>query len=311
MPYFSVITPMYNRAAVIGRAIDSCLAQGDDDFELLVVDDGSADGSAAVVAAYGDRRIRLFRHERNRGPCPARNTAIARARGQWCVMLDSDFALLPHALERLRARTGMTASDVGNVASSCVWDTGRITPHPTGPVRVLDFPAYLHWLETIAVSEKLECIRRAAFADVQYPDSRAWEFEFHLDLAARWKTELSDEVLVRVYSDAPNRLTAASGAAAVARVLEDAPDKLASFERALRTHGDALRRWAPRIHDYLSVLAATQATYCGERRRAFQHAGNVLRRQPLSFDGWAATGLALLGARAAAWATVERRRRRA
>jgi hypothetical protein len=176
---------------------------------------------------------------------------------------------------------------------------------------VLDFPAFLQWLDRTAVSEKLECIRRTVFTDTPYTDSRAWEFEFHLDLASRWRTELSDEVLVRVYSDASNRLTADAGRDAVTRVLRDAPDKLASFESALVKHGAALRRWAPRLHDYLSILASTHATYIGERRRALRHLSGVLRRRPLSRPGWTAAGLLMLGPRAAAWATVQRRRMRA
>lgn len=311
MPYFSVITPMYNRAAIIRRAIDSVLAQTDPDFELLVVDDASTDDSAAIVAGYGDPRVRLLRHERNRGPCPARNTAVALASGEWCVNVDSDFALLPHALERLRPRTLAAAPDVGNVASSCVWDDGRVSPWPPGPTRVLDFPAFLQWLDGAAVSEKLDCIRRAVFAETAYTDSRAWEFEFHLDLASRWRIEVSDDVLVRVYSDAPNRLTADTTPDAVQRVFRDASDKLASFESALARHGAALRRWAPRLQEYLSVLAATHATYVGQRRRAIHHLSGVLRRRPFSRPAWSAAGLLVLGPRAAAWATVRRRQMRA
>lgn len=311
MPYFSIITPMYNRAATIRRALDSCLAQTDADFELLVVDDCSNDDSAAIVASYEDPRVRLFRHTRNRGPCPARNTAIAAARGEWCVMVDSDFALMPYALERLRARTGVAALEVGNVASSCEWDSGRVTPFPLGPTCTVDFPAYLRWVGSIVISEKLECIRRAVFTDIRYPDSRAWEFEFHLDLASRWKVEISNEVLVRIYGDAPNRLTASVGPEAVTRVIQDAPDKLLSFESALGRHGNALLRWAPRLYDYLAVLAASQAIYVGERSRAARYIGGILRRRPFSRAGWGAAGLALLGPRLAAWATVQRRRRRA
>jgi glycosyltransferase involved in cell wall biosynthesis len=311
VPSFSIIIPMYNRASIIRRTIESCLAQTDSDFELVVVDDGSSDDSAAIVASYADPRVRLLRHTRNRGPCPARNTAVAEARGDWCVMVDSDFELLRHALERLRARTCAVARDVGNVASSCEWDDGRVTPFPSVPTRCLDFPAYLRWVSLISVSEKLECIRRGVFAELRYPDSRAWELEFHLDLASRWKLELSDEVLVRIHADAPNRLTTGSGPEAVSRVLQDAPDKLASFENALRKHGEALQRWAPRFRDYIAALAAAQATYLGERARAFRHVGGVLRRRPLSAAGWAAAGLALLAPRVAAWTTVERRRWRA
>lgn len=310
-PYFSLITPMYDRSSTIVRAVESCLGQTDPDFELLVVDDGSNDDSAAVVASFEDERVRLLRHAVNRGPCPARNTAIAHARGAWFIMLDSDFSLLPHALERLRERTRATAPDVGNVASSCEWDDGRVTPSPGVPDGPVDFTGYVRWIAATEISEKLECVRREVFDDLGYPDSRAWEFEFHLDLAMRWKVTISREVLVRVHSDAPNRLTTSNDPRAVARVIRDAPDKLESFERVLRRHGAHLRRSTPMLYDYVSILAATQAACTGERRRALRHLGSVLGRHPLSPVAWAVGVLVLLGPRAAAWSTVQRRRWRA
>ena len=156
---------MFNRATTIGRAIESALAQTDGDFELLVVDDCSTDESVWVVKSYDDSRIRLLRARPQSGPCPARNTAIAAARGQWCVMLDSDFAFLPGALAALRARAADGAgADVGNLASSCLWDDGARLPSPPRPTvdpgfsRVSGVARY-----GPAVSEKLECIRRSVF----------------------------------------------------------------------------------------------------------------------------------------------------
>ena len=250
-------------------------------------------------------------HDRNRGPCPARNTAIAAARGQWCVMLDSDFALLPGALAALRARAATAPPDVGNLASSCRWDDGTLSPRPARPTVVLDFPGYLAWLAGTTVSEKLECIRRSVFHSISYADSRAWEFAFHLDLASEWRIEISNQVLVTVYSDAPNRLTAAAGAAAIDRVLEDAPDKLASFESAIARHGDALRQWAPALLSYLRVLAGAQSALTGDRRGAARHAAEVLRTRPWAPAAWSVIGLSLLGPETAAWATVQRRKWRA
>ena len=72
----SVILPVYNRAATLPRCVRSVLAQTFTDWELIAVDDGSADESIAMVEAFGDARIQVLRHERNRGPSAARNTAI-------------------------------------------------------------------------------------------------------------------------------------------------------------------------------------------------------------------------------------------
>lgn len=100
-PEFSVIVPVYNRAHVLGRTLKSVLAQTFQDFEIVVVDDGSSDDPKAVVQEFADPRIRFVRQE-NRGGGAARNTGIDAARGRLVAFLDSDDEFLPHHLERMR-----------------------------------------------------------------------------------------------------------------------------------------------------------------------------------------------------------------
>ena len=100
VPQVSVVIPVHNREALIGRAIDSVLRQSFADFELLVVDDGSTDATAARVLAHADPRLRLLRHAENRGAAAARNTAIAAARGEFIAFLDSDDEWLPDKIAR-------------------------------------------------------------------------------------------------------------------------------------------------------------------------------------------------------------------
>lgn len=99
-PRFSVIMPAYNAAATIARAIDSVLAQGEADWELLVVDDGSRDDTRAIVAGFAQRdaRVHLLALERNRGVAGARNAGLDAARGRWIAFLDADDHWLPHKL---------------------------------------------------------------------------------------------------------------------------------------------------------------------------------------------------------------------
>ena len=87
-PRVSVIMPVYNGQAYLAAAIDSVLGQTLRDHELVVVDDGSTDGSAAILAGYGDR-IRVLR-QANAGVSAARNAGIAAARGDFIAFLDSD-----------------------------------------------------------------------------------------------------------------------------------------------------------------------------------------------------------------------------
>lgn len=96
-PRVSVVLPTYNRRDTIQRAITSVRAQAFQDWELVVVDDGSTDGTRDVVEALGEPRIRLIVQE-NQGVAGARNTALAASRGDLIAFLDSDDAWTPHHL---------------------------------------------------------------------------------------------------------------------------------------------------------------------------------------------------------------------
>lgn len=98
MPSISVVMPVYNRERVVGRAIDSVLAQTHADFELVIVDDGSKDGTAAAVEACADPRVRLLRQPENRGGNAARNRGVREAQAPLISFLDSDDRFLPHKL---------------------------------------------------------------------------------------------------------------------------------------------------------------------------------------------------------------------
>lgn len=96
MPRFSVVIPTYNRAGLLGEALESVLAQSYRDYELIVCDDGSTDETPEVLARYPG--VRVVRSDR-RGPGGARNAALAVARGRYIACLDSDDRWAPRTLE--------------------------------------------------------------------------------------------------------------------------------------------------------------------------------------------------------------------
>jgi glycosyltransferase involved in cell wall biosynthesis len=118
-PLVSVVIPAFNRERVIGKAIKSVLAQTFQDFEIIVVDDGSGDETAGnlIELAYSEPRVRIFRSETNQGAQAARNAGARAARGKWLSFLDSDDEWLPTSLEmRLRVAS---VENVEVVHSNC------------------------------------------------------------------------------------------------------------------------------------------------------------------------------------------------
>lgn len=99
-PSFSIVLPTHNRAHMIRRALNSVQAQVFEDFELLVVDDGSTDNTKEIVESYNDPRFRYIYQDRGER-VKAYNTGFKEATGKWLCMLDSDDMYVPYYLELL------------------------------------------------------------------------------------------------------------------------------------------------------------------------------------------------------------------
>ena len=97
----SVIIPLYNKETGIATALRSLLSQTYQDFEVIVVDDGSTDGSVAIVETFNDQRIKLIQQQ-NAGVSAARNRGIAEAKGKYIAFLDADDEWMPGFLEEIR-----------------------------------------------------------------------------------------------------------------------------------------------------------------------------------------------------------------
>ncbi|MGB5944050.1 MAG: glycosyltransferase family A protein [Leeuwenhoekiella sp.] len=95
--FLSIIIPLYNKAKVIKATIDSILVQDYENFEIIIVDDGSTDDSVTVVKQYDDARIKLFQKD-NRGVSHTRNYGVQHSNSDWLFFLDADDTLLPGAL---------------------------------------------------------------------------------------------------------------------------------------------------------------------------------------------------------------------
>ena len=134
-PFFSVVIPVYNRAPELAAAIASVRAQSFQDFEIVVVDDGSTDNPRARIQALCDCRIRIIR-QINAGGGAARNTGIDHAQGAFVAFLDSDDLFLPHHLESMHALLKDSAGLAGYARVRVDRGEGRVflkPPRALGP----------------------------------------------------------------------------------------------------------------------------------------------------------------------------------
>ena len=103
-PIISVVIPTHNRKAIVERALRSVARQTFHDYEVIIVDDGSSDGTTAFLETMSNPRTKLLRNEQSRGVSAARNRGVAAASGELITFLDDDDALRPNALARLHER---------------------------------------------------------------------------------------------------------------------------------------------------------------------------------------------------------------
>lgn len=142
-PFFTILTPTYNRAHTLGRVYRSLQAQTLRDFEWVIVDDGSIDRTPELVEQWvgeSDVPIRYFRQP-NAGKHVAFNRGVAMAKGDLCLALDSDDACVPQSLERLRMHWLAIPPEVrpafAGIASPCFSEDGRVIGGPL-PKEVID-----------------------------------------------------------------------------------------------------------------------------------------------------------------------------
>ena len=133
-PRVSVLLTAYNRAPYIASSIESVLTQTLRDFELIITDDRSSDGTVDIAEAYArrDSRIRVFRNERNLGDYANRNHAASLATGEFLKFHDSDDVLYPPCLEMMVSLLSAAPSAGFALSSSAAW--------PGGPVPMLSTP---------------------------------------------------------------------------------------------------------------------------------------------------------------------------
>ena len=127
-PRVSVITPFFNAAKYIRETIESVLAQTYREFEYILVDDGSTDGSSAIVRTYVERYPDILRYAQhdggsNRGVCASRNLGLGRARGELIALVDADDVWVPNKL-REQLNIMELYPEVGMVCgATCYWSS--------------------------------------------------------------------------------------------------------------------------------------------------------------------------------------------
>jgi rhamnosyltransferase len=254
-PTVSVILPTYNRSQTLDGAARSVLDQSYSNTELIVVDDGSSDGSSDVLEALaGDPRVEIVRLETNRGAAVARNSGLARCRGRFVAFQDSDDRWEPGALATLVTTLDALPDDVG-VAYGWTELRGRgpsqLLPDPRLRPRSGMLASVLAGGNVIGLPSALvrrETIERVGGFDPELPTLEDWELWLRL---AR----------VTAFRFVPTIVAVAGRDGGVNR---PGASTLVALERIERRHADLLA--SPRARVQLAYLRGRAYGALGHRR---------------------------------------------
>lgn len=176
-PTVSVILPTYNRAHLVGRAIRSVLDQTYQDFEVIIVDDGSRDNTEEIINSFTDTRIRYIRHQQNKGGSAARNTGIKLANGKYIAFQDSDDEWLPQKLEIQVEAFSTASSEVGVVYTDMLriekdgkikyWHSPTVTYGNLIDTKILEYQPFKIGIQSALI--KRECFNKVGFFDEMLP----------------------------------------------------------------------------------------------------------------------------------------------
>ena len=202
-PRVTVAIPMFNGAPYIKRAISSVLNQSMDDFEILIIDDGSTDSSFAEVESMEDDRIRLLKNGQNRGLAWTRNRLVREAKGEFLAWLDQDDACLEDRLIRQVEVFDQSRYTVlcGGATSVCR-EGEKVASHIYIPSVSGSLLAamQLFWnvLATSTVMMRLDLVREAA---ISFDPSiePAEDFGFWFECAGLGVVQIVDEVTTEIY----------------------------------------------------------------------------------------------------------------
>lgn len=290
---------MFNRERFIARAINSCLKQDFENFEIIVVDDESTDKSVDVVKRYTDPRIILTRHDINRGVGPARNTGVDAATGEWIVCFDSDDELLPGSLSIIYRRSIEVDESISRMQFMGQIDTGDISPDPPLKNEFWDYITYIKWMEGCYGhrQDTMPIVRRVTFKQIRFYDDRTLEGPYHLDFMKQFHAWSFSDVVALYHQDAENQLTKPN----MSRTIEGAQNQALSGELLLKNHGEALKVYAPQIYRRQISGLATVYFLSGNRLRGIKYSLSSLANNFFSIRNWVILLFGLLGPKRLAW----------
>ena len=289
-PLVSVVVPTYGRPEYLTEAVESVLDQTYERCEVVVVDDCSPDPVEPQLAGVdgGDRRLRVVRHEENRGASAARTTGIEESAGEFVAFIDDDDVWLPEKVERQLA--AFENPDVGVVTTGLRYEADGEVSYVMEPDLAGDVTADLLAGATLGTFSTL-MVRRSVVEAAGYPDERfpCWQDR-------EWPIRLSKHCLVATVSD-PLVVHRMGGHDQLTDDFEAKRD--VAYPLFVETFRPLAAEYGPRVERRLvasrAATVASSALKSGHYADARRFSLRAIRADPRDYEGYLTLAVALGG----------------
>ncbi len=278
-PTVSVVLNCYNHEPYVGEAIESVLAQTFRNFELILIDNGSTDGSRRILQSYDDERIRLILHDRNESLSKRLNEGVAAARGEFVSILYSDDLFLPRKLERQLAIFGELPDDYGVVYAPAIRFhhlSGKRWQYPSHGLSGTMIPGMLDRFYEGSIDMCSPLVRRECFLQYPFHDDLFADGEMiFFRIAMRWKFQFDPQPVVALREHDAN----------IGKAVQKNHDMMMEMWERLEAHPDYPEKYIGNLRHLRAIACRNHAWIAlrlnsADRRWITRQIGLGLRAEP-------------------------------
>jgi glycosyltransferase involved in cell wall biosynthesis len=309
----SIVIPVFNRANLVHRAIQSCLSSSRSDFEVIVVDDCSTDDTWNVISNIRDHRLKIHLLPFNQGVCAARGAGVRACASNWVCFLDSDDEIIAGSIDEILDVLESQNDSIQAVMFRRAHDDGRVTPTVITEYGPTGYDGYIRLIDPNFSDDSgvFYSARKTTFNLLPWPTARTPEIEYHLDFAKRFPLAVHPYAPYLEHHDATNRLTRPRSGSTHVTDLDR--ESMMSYRRIITAHGDALSAGGKNILRGVLTARLTLELISGNRSEAADTLARSSQMGDLSLRKLALFAVGFVSPRAllALRSFWQRRRRRA
>ena len=272
LPYYCIIITSYNNEGEILNCLKSCLSQSFQDFYILIVDDGSTDGTVEKIKKINSSKIKLIVNKKNFGVSYSRHLAIKKAKANWIISLDSDWRFYnKHILKNLKKKITQNLDlKINYFGSKIKFDNGLVTPFIDHDITV----NYINRVKMVNTDQYdfLKIFKKKLYKkDCYWPQKRRFA-DGLIGLNWHKKNDIKFLNLISIFQSTSNkkslsRFSKLKYSFFLNKITKNAEHRIWEYKKILKLHKNTLRKYAPNYYRNLFYVLGLNYFFINNKKK--------------------------------------------